>query len=271
MQLHSLDHVHFSVPDLARAEAVYGPFLGGEFTPVYGGPDLNAYGSWNSHGGDFIQVIEAGAPVFGEAPILKQGLMSVSFRVDDVDVGIEQAEAAGLRLLSRVGSEDVGFGKNVIQAQFAADESHGLGVELVERQIPGDPYRPMTETAVDHIEHYVPDLEAPAAFFTDLLGSPFDDAFDDDELGARSVRHPRFGVQLTAPTRGDGELARRLDGFGGGPHAIAFRSRDLAADSATAEKSGLKVARRAEAGPGATAVELEREAGVVVKLVERAG
>ena len=34
MQLECLDHVHFAVPDLQRAKAIYEPFLGGEFVPL---------------------------------------------------------------------------------------------------------------------------------------------------------------------------------------------------------------------------------------------
>lgn len=37
MDLLSLDHLHFSVPDLERAQQVHAPFHGGEFTPTYGG------------------------------------------------------------------------------------------------------------------------------------------------------------------------------------------------------------------------------------------
>jgi hypothetical protein len=33
VELICLDHVHFSVPDLARAKEIYGPFLNGRFTP----------------------------------------------------------------------------------------------------------------------------------------------------------------------------------------------------------------------------------------------
>lgn len=269
MDLLSLDHVHFAVPELARAQALFGPFFGGSFTPVYGGPELNAWGSWNTSGGDFLQVIRSGEPVFGGAAIVKQGILSVSFRVADVDTGIAQAEAAGLRLRGRVGSEDVGFGKHVVQAQFASEETYGLGFELVERQIPGDPHAPLTDTVVDHVEHLVADLEAPAAFLGALFGAPFDPPVTDAALGSRSRRHPRLGIQLTAPTHGGGAVAERLAALGPGTHAIAFRSRDLARDIATAESLGLKLARRRALGSGAHEAEFGPEAGVLLKLVAR--
>ena len=269
IDLLSLDHVHFSVPDLARAQALFGPFLGGSFTPVYGGPALNAWGSWNTSGGDFVQAIRRGEPVFGGAPIAELGILSVSFRVADVDVGIAQAEAAGLRLRSRIGSEDVGFGKNVVQAQFAADETFGLALELVERQLPGDPHRPLTESVVDYVEHTVDELDAAAELLGALFGSPFDPPVDDAALGARSRRHPRLGIQLTAPSDPEGPAARRLAALGVGTHAIAFQSRDLERDLASAASLGLARARLRSLGSGAREAELEPEAGVILKLVER--
>lgn len=269
IDLLSLDHVHFAVPDLARAEALFAPFLGGSFTPVYGGPGLNAFGTWNTSGGDFIQVIRSGERVFGGAPIAKQGILSVSFRVADVDVGIAQAEAAGLRLRSRVGSEEVGFGRNVVQAQFAAEETFGLGLELVERQIPGDPHVPLTARVLDHVEHTVADLDAPAAFLGALFGEAFDPAVTDASLGARSRRHPRLGIQLTAPAPGGGIVSERIAKLGEGTHAIAFRSLDLERDVATAEALGLTLVRRRTLGRGAREAEFAPEAGVIVKLVAR--
>ncbi len=269
MDLLLLDHVHFSVPDLRRAQELFLPFLGGEFTPVYGGPELNAWGTWNTSGGDFIQVIRPGEPVFGGSVIEKEGLLSVSFRVDDIDVGIAQAESAGLRVRSRTGSAEAGFGRNVVQAQLASAESFGLGLELVERQIRGDPHAPMTKTVVDHVEHYVSDLEAPMAFFSELFGSPFDSPWIDADAESRSVRHSGFGIQLTAPTRAGGLADRRLERFGPGPHAIAFKSRDLGRDVEIAKGLGLQIAHRHESGRGASVVEFEPEDSVILKIVER--
>jgi predicted enzyme related to lactoylglutathione lyase len=262
--------VHFSVPDLARAQALYLPTLGGSFTPVYGGPELNAWGVWNTNGGDFIQAIRQGEPVFGGgAPIVKLGILSVSFRVNDIDRGIAQAEAVGLRLRSRIGSEEAGFGKNVVQAQFAPEESFGLGVELVERQIPGDPHVPLTQTVVDHVEHYVVDLDTPVAFFGELFGSAFDPPVTDPAIGARSARHPGFGIQFTAPSEPRGVVAERIAALGEGTHAIAFQSRDLGRDVARAQSLGLKLVRKPSLRSSAREAEFEPEAGVIVKLVER--
>jgi catechol 2,3-dioxygenase-like lactoylglutathione lyase family enzyme len=269
VNLDSLDHVHFSVPDLDRAQEIYGPWFPGEFTPVYGAPELNAYGVWNMSGGDFIQVIDPSQPAFGVSSIESFGILSVSFRVMDIDEGITQAEAAGLKLRSRVGSEDIGMGKNVIQAQFHPVESFGLGIELVERQIPGDLHVPLNQDSVDYVEHTVDDLEAPAAFLEAFLDSPFDEELDDPELGARYVRNARFGIQLTAPSRPDGVFGERLRRQGPGLHAIAFQSRDLDRDVARARASKLELVRQRETSPGVREAEFAPESGVILRLVAR--
>jgi len=269
MQLDSLDHVHFSVPDLARAEQLFRPWLPGEFTPAYGSEEMNAFGVWNMSGGDFIQAIDPTKPVFGGARIDRHGILSVSFRVQDVDAGIKAACAAGLELRSRVGSEDIGMGKNVIQAQFDPTASFGLGIELVEREIPGDPHVPMTESSVDYIEHTTESVDAPRAFLTGLLESAFEPVAYEEDTGARSFRNARFGIQLTEPSGDDGPVHQRLAEFGAGLHAIAFRSSDLDRDSKRAEDVGLKLAVERGLGPGARELEFLPEAGMILRLVER--
>ena len=269
MDLDSLDHVHFSVPDLDRAQRVFGPWLPGAFTPVYGSDEMNAYGVWNMSGGDFIQVVDPAEPAFGASRIPAHGLLSVSFRVQDVDRGIEQAQAAGLRLRSRVGSEEIGMGKNVIQAQFHPEETFELGIELVEREIPGDPHVPMNQSCVDYVEHTVADVEPPRAFLESLFESPFDPPVFDEQAESVSLRHPGFGIQLTAPTAARGAVHERLEARGPGLHAIAFRSEDLAGDETRAHGCGLTTARQREVGPGVREVEFEPEAAVILRLVER--
>jgi len=269
VELDSLDHVHFSVPDLDRAQEIFGPWLPGEFTPVYGAPELNAYGVWNMSGGDFIQVIDPREPAFGSSRIDSFGILSVSFRVQEIDEGIAQAEAAGLKLRSRVGSEDIGMGKNVIQAQFFTDESFGLGIELVERQIPGDPHVPLNQSCVDYVEHTVADLAAPVAFLDALLDSPFEAAVDDEELGARFARNARYGIQLTAPSDPEGAVSRRLKAQGPGLHAIAFQSRDLDRDIARAQALELVLVRQRELAPDVREAEFAAESAIILRLVER--
>ena len=263
MKLECLDHVHFAVPDLATAKRVYGPFFRGHFVDDYGGPELNAYGGWNTSGGDFIQPIESEKSVFGGPPIPRHGLLSVSFRVKDVDLGIEEAQAHGLVVRSRVGSEEIGLGKNVIQAQLDPESVSGLPFELVEHQLP-DVVAPLTESSVDHVELGVSDLDAAADALGAIFESEFAPAIEDPMRALRTRRHERLGLLLSAPAAGS-----TIDDVGAwqtGLTTIAFHCPDLGIATNDAREAGLTVVRE-----GNGAVDFESWAGVVLRLVERVG
>lgn len=262
MDLQCLDHVHFSVPDLARAKRIYGPFLNGRFVDDYGGPEVNAFGAWHTSGGDFIAVIDPARPVFGGSTIPTLGLLSVSFRVADIDAGIAQAKAHGLVVRSRVGSEDIGLGKNVVQAQLLPEPVSGLPFELIEHQLPGE-YVPLTEAAVDYVEHRLAPgvgLDAAARALEPILGSPFE--AEQVERGLRSRLHRGLGLRLVSAAAAErrGEAARGL-------RAIAFRCPSLEGGIAAAAAAGLAVADRF-AQAGAPAVEFEPWANVAIRLIE---
>lgn len=266
MQLECLDHVHFAVPDLQRAKSIYGPFLRGEFVPDYGGPELNAYGGWNTSGGDFIQPIDPAKPVFGGPPMPHPGLLSVSFRVADVDVGIEEARAAGLVVRSRVGSEDIGLGKNVIQAQLAPEPVSKLPFELVEHQLPGE-YPSLTKAAVDHVEMGVTDLEASVRALTPILGDAFDPETRDLGRGLRVRAHRPLGIRLTSPVEGGRDDERA--GWRSGLSTIGFHCASLADAVEIAQREGLTLSREVETQTGHE-VDFESWAGTTLRLVERA-
>jgi len=265
MQLECLDHVHFAVPDLQRAKAIYGPFLGGEFVPDYGGPELNAYGGWNTSGGDFIQPIDPEKPVFGGPPMPHQGLLSVSFRVADVDVGIEEARAAGLVVRSRVGSEDIGLGKNVVQAQLEPEPVSRLPFELVEHQLP-DVAAPLTDAAVDHVEMGVEDLEASIEALSPILGGAFEAERWDPERGLRFREHRKLGLRLTTPAEGGRADARAT--WRPGLSTIGFRCDALTEAVGIAERAGLAVAREVET-PVGHEFDFAPWAGTALRLVHR--
>ncbi len=264
MQLQCLDHVHFVVPDLQRAKEIYGPFLRGEFVPDYGGPEQNAYGGWNMSGGDFIQPIEPEKSVFGGPPMPRPGLLSVSFRVADIDEGIEQARAAGLVVRSRVGSEDIGLGKNVVQAQLEPEPVSKLPFELVEHQLPGE-YVPLTETAVDHVELGVQDLDAATEALSPILGDTFEPERRDLERGLRSRLHRRLGLRLTAPADASDALLPAV--WQAGLSTIGFRCHSLAEASEVARRAGLTILREVETHAGREA-DFQAWGGVTLRLVE---
>lgn len=263
MNLECLDHVHFAVPDLATAKGLYGPFLRGHFVEDYGGPELNAYGGWNTSGGDFIQPIDPEKSVFGGPPMPRHGLLSVSFRVADVDRGIEEAQAHGLVVRSRVGSEDIGLGKNVIQAQLDPEPVSGLPFELVEHQLP-DVVAPLTESAVDHVELGVSDLDAAAEALGSIFESEFAPAIEDAARAVRTRRHRRLGLLLSSPARD--ATSQDVGSWQSGLSTIAFHCSDLEAATAEAREAGLTVARE-----GDGEIDFEAWAGVALRLVERAG
>ena len=267
MQLQALDHVHFVVPDLQRAKEIYGPFLRGEFVPDYGGPEMNAWGGWNSSGGDFIQPIELEKSVFGGPPMPRHGLLSVSYRVADIDDGIGEAQSAGLVVRSRVGSEDIGLGKNVVQAQLEPEPVSKLPFELVEHQLPGE-YVPLTETAVHHVELGVSDLEAAVEALTPILGDEFEPERHDLERGLRSRLHRRLGLRLTVPRDANDALLPAV--WQPGLSTIGFHCRALPDAVEVARRAGLKVLREVETHAGRE-VDFEAWAGVTLRLVEQPG
>ncbi|MBK7950430.1 MAG: hypothetical protein IPK00_17170 [Deltaproteobacteria bacterium] len=277
MDLQCLDHVHFSIPDLKRAKRVYGPFLSGSvasdpgrdgaastghFVDDYGGPEVNAYGAWHTSGGDFIQVIDPARPAFGGATIPSHGILSVSFRVADVDRGIAQAKALGLTVRSRIGSEDIGLGKNVVQAQLLPEPVSGLPFELIEHQLPGE-YVSLTDAAVDYVELLLArgvDLDVAARALERILGSSFESEATDRERGLRVRLHPALGLRLAQALDASGAAEASL-------RAIAMRCGDLEAGVATASAEGLVVAGRfGSAGTGE--IDFEPWAGASLRLVE---
>lgn len=268
MDLQCLDHVHFSVPDLQRAKRLLGPFLDGpagkgHFVDDYGGPAVNAWGAWHTSGGDFIQVIDPEKPAFGGSTIPGHGILSVSYRVADVDRGIAQAQAHGLTVRSRIGSEDIGLGKNVVQAQLLPEPVSGLPFELIEHQLPGE-YVALTEAAVEYVELVLARgvaLDAASRALEPILGSPFEREEVARSGGQRSRLHRALGLRLVEPLP---------DAQGGASslRAIAFRCRDLARAVAAAEGAGVAVAERS-ASAGAREVELAPWANVTIRLVER--
>ena len=245
MDLECLDHVHFSVPDLQRAKRIFGPFLNGprqsgRFVDDYGGLEVNAYGAWHTNGGDFIQVIDPQKPAFGGAAIPTHGILSVSFRVPDIDRGIAQAKALGLTVRSRIGSEDIGLGKNVVQAQLLPEPVSGLPFELIEHQLPGE-YVSLTDAAVESVDLALAagtELDASARALERIFGSAFEGEEVDAERGVRSRLHRPLGIRL---------IARGIE---------------------QAQTAGLVVARQTEA-TGGREVEFAPWANVVVRLFER--
>lgn len=269
MQIEAIDHVHFCVPDLEKAMNLFKVLVGGEFGEMYGGEAVNARGVWNTIGLDLIQPIRDAEPVFGGSGILRKGIVGVSFRVHDIDARIPEVQAFGLHLVSRVSSEDVGFGKLIVQAQFHPANSFGATVELCEYVLPGYVHEAPFRHIIDHVELYARDLERATKLFADLTGAGFPPAETLDEIKAKAATHP-LGLKVTQPTSPASPIARTIAEKGEGFHAIAFRAANLEESIARARSAGLKMVRQTGGGGAPRQVEFHPgdSFGVTMKFVE---
>lgn len=269
MNVEAIDHVHFLVPELESAKHLFEVLVGGEFGDVYGGEEVNAWGVWHTAGLDVVQPIRDTEPVFGAAIVKRKGITGVSFRVKDLDARIPELEALGLHLISRVGSEDIGYGKFIVQAQFHPADSFGATVEICEYVLPG--YSPGTpfRHIIDHVELYTQNLEKATRLFADLTGAEFSPPETVHEIKAKAAMHP-LGLQVTQPISSDSPIARDIIEKGEGFHAIAFRTSNLKEGIANAQSAGLRLVRQTggKETPKQTEFDPSNSFGMTVKLVE---
>lgn len=136
MKVEAIDHLHFCVPDLGRAQALLGTFAGGECTHAYGGDDAwwNCHVVYNSVGLEIMQPVRDGERIVGTKESRRKGVIAVALRVDDLDARVPQAEALGttnalgLRLLQplseagELGRRIATAGEGVHAIVFAVDD-----------------------------------------------------------------------------------------------------------------------------------------------------
>jgi catechol 2,3-dioxygenase-like lactoylglutathione lyase family enzyme len=271
MKVEAIDHLHLCVPDLAQAKALFGTLAGGEFTEVYGGEEWwNCWVVWNTIGLEIMQPIRDGEPIVGTKSSRDKGIIAVAFRVTDLEAAIPPAEALGLRLVGKSGSEEAGFGKWIVQAQFDPRNSLGVMVELAERQRPDDPLLTAFRHLIDRIEFYVHDLPRAAQLFSALTGHPFPAPIPDARLDALTTTND-LGLQFVQPLSKSGPAGRMLASQGEGVRAIAFRAADLEASIAKAESLGLQLVQQHETKRAVREAEFDPRGsyGMTVKLTER--
>lgn len=269
MKVEAIDHLHLLVPDLKQAGVLFGALIGGEFTEPYGGEPWNAWSVYYAAGGmEIMEPIRRDKPIIGDHPGDRMGIFGLAFRVNDLDAGIPEAQKLGLRLRSRMGSEEVGFGKWIIQAQFESHESFGTTIELAQRERPDDPLYSAFRQFIDHIEFYVHDLQRAVALFSHLTGFPYPAPTLDPARQATSTMNA-LGVKITQPTSTDSPVARSLASRGEGVHTLALTTANLEQGIATAQKVGLRLVSRST-GPGREAqFDPQDTFDVTLKLVER--
>jgi len=268
MKVRGIDHIHILVTDLKKATDLAEALVGGKSSEPYGGEDWNAWASYHKLGGfDLFQPIDMDRPILGG---VKEdvGVYILAFRVDDIDHAVDEVTAMGLPVISRIGSEEAGFGKLMLQAQL--EQYFGLQMELVERGLPDDPLHCPMPDYLDHIEFYVHDIDSAARFFTSLTDCPFPSPRADERLDAVTATNG-LGIRITQPISARSRVARSLETGAEGVYALGIVTKDLDDGVATTEALGFQLTDRYETD-GARVAEFDPAAflGISIKLIQRA-
>jgi methylmalonyl-CoA/ethylmalonyl-CoA epimerase len=130
---------------------------------------------------------------------------------------------------------------------------------------------------IDHLGIAVDSIEQAGAFWTDVLGLPFEGSETVAEQKVTTAFFPvgESEVELLESTAPDGPIARYIDKRGQGIQHVAFRVDDIEKALAELKAKGIRLideAPRAGAG-GAKIAFLHPKAtnGVLVELCERSG
>ena len=132
MKVEKLDHVHIYVKDIERAVQLFEHWLGIKFGPIY---TWDEWGLKDCYAPPGLLLMQPTSPddAMDAAKFIErrgEGLSGISVKVQDIEAGIAELEAKGLRLRGKV---QVG---NVVEAMFHSEESFGLEIELA--HYPGD-------------------------------------------------------------------------------------------------------------------------------------
>lgn len=130
--LRSIDHVGHAVRDLDAAVAHYRLVLGAELVHTETMERDGVREALLAVGGGYVQLLEATRP---DSPVARfierngEGVHHIGYRVDDVAAALEQARAAGARL---VDEEPRPGSRGTTVAFLHPKGMHGVLVELVE-------------------------------------------------------------------------------------------------------------------------------------------
>ena len=267
MKVLGLDHIHLLVADLGKARDFAETVVGGQCSEPYGGEDWNLWATYHQRGGlDIFQPIDMDKPIFGEKEQL--GVYTLAFRVDDIDEAVDDAVSKGFRIVSRIGSEEAGYGKLLLQAQL--ERFFNTRIELCERGLPDDPLHCPVPDRVDHVELYVNDLAPAIELFTTVTECPFPEHIEDERLDALTTTNG-LGVRLTAPRSAQSPVGRALRDEGQRVHAVSVVTENLDDGISSAERVGLRlVDKYACAGDRVAEFDSADFFSITVKLVERA-
>lgn len=187
MKVEAIDHLHIFVPNLEKAKELFGALMGGGFTDTYGGDAYNCWNVYNFSGAELTEPIRAAEPLWAGLTCKRMGIFGISFLIKDIDARVAEVKGLGIRLLDRIGSEEAGFGKILVQAQFDPRDSFETMVEIVEILDPAYAHDSPFLRIIDHVELYVRDLKRAVELFTALTGFEFSTPVTVDEIKARTA------------------------------------------------------------------------------------
>jgi methylmalonyl-CoA/ethylmalonyl-CoA epimerase len=242
MKVDAIDHVHIFVKDIRKAMHLFGALSGSEYMEPMVFEQYGFQFSTNQVGLELNQPIGTDNPVAKAIANGGGGLTTIAFGVKNLDQRIAEAEALGLKMVSRIGYPDMED-----QAQFDPKDSFGTQIELNERlkgyaalNRPVDAFH----QSVDHVRIGVRNLEKAIDFFMALTGSPFSSPVTSGEAKVRTSING-LGLDLTQPMSLDSATARRLAKRGEGAFGIALKVRSIEEGIARAQSVGLRLVSRA--------------------------
>jgi len=233
MKVERIDHVGIYVKDLDKAVDFFGGVLGFEFSRVFGAEGMGVREVVDTLGLDLLAAKSADGPVGKVIEHRGEGPASFSLKVPDIEAGIAEMLAKGIRMVHRGN-----HGDTAKWVTFHPKDTFGVFIELVEYK-PRNPYLsacnqpadamypqkqvPLIKVEkIDHVGIYVKDLEPAVKFFEEMFELEFSEPFGPEDEDAVEVMDP-LGVNLMASKTPDGPVAKLVAHRGEGLGNLTFK------------------------------------------------
>jgi len=233
MKVERIDHVGIYVNDLEKAADFFSGVFGFEFSRVFGAEGMDVREVVDTLGLDLLAAKSADGPTARVIKHRGEGPAALSLKVPDIETGIAEMLANGIRMVHRGNHGDAAK-----WATFHPKDTLGVFIELVEYK-PGNPYlsasaqsadalyicdkQPLIKVErIDHVGIYVKDLDQAAKFFKKLFEFDFSAPFGPEHEDAIQVMD-RLGVNLIASKTPGGPIAKLLARRGEGLHNLTFK------------------------------------------------
>jgi len=261
MKVEGIDHVNILVKDLEAAMDFFCDVFGSKFIgPIDHQPQLPIRIAVDNVG------FALQSPTSRDHPFAKQidergeGVGSIAVKVSDIDEGVAELKAKGLRLVRMPPEQrEIVELPSLKSALFSGENAFGVQIELVQYDAPHPagignlgmlPKLPwfkktaepiMQVERIDHIHVLVKDMEAAMSFFSSAFGSQF--IFVDHGPHGVPLRVAfdnllRFELQCT--TNGFADYSQQLEECGEGVDRIGFNVSNIEGVVAGLVDKGLK-------------------------------